>query len=938
MTSPVLEQRTVRSKAVWGDKRTLAAIALLVLVLGFTPSAFAERAHAQQGAKALPDRPNTIAQQHHGKLDDELTRRAGSGVQSSSTRVIVTLKPGAKLPGDFRKYAKRSLGIVNSFTLTLPNEELKHLADQDDVLDVHYDRPLRKDNYRNSITTGARAINRPVGFTGKGIGVAVIDSGIAQWHDDLTNHSGTLYAFGNQRVSAFVDFVNGQLAPYDDEGHGTHVAGIIAGNGTDSRGQKTGIAPDASLVVLKVLDSVGRGTVSNIIAALDWVLANHEQYKIRVVNLSVGAAVSESYWTDPLTLAAKRVVDAGIVVVSAAGNKGLNAAGAPQYGAIVAPGNAPWVLTVGASSTNGTIKRSDDTMAGFSSRGPTYLDWAAKPDLVAPGVGTVSLSDPWGTFYVSKALALADGAIPTPFKPYLSLSGTSMAAPVVAGTAALMLEANPSLTPNAVKAILQYTAEAKPAYDPLTEGAGFLNTLGAVRLAKFYATAHPGDVVPNQTMWSKHIIWGNHRLSRGVPTPAANAFAVGTTWGAARTADGNNIVWGTECVDATCSNIVWGTECVDATCSNIVWGTECADATCSNIVWGTDDPGNNIVWGTDCGGADCGNIVWGTVDALTNIVWGTVDAPLNIVWGTDGALDNIVWGTDQVGNIVWGTDCVTADCGNIVWGTDDVGNIVWGTDDVTPNIVWGTDGDGNIIWGTDDAPSNIVWGTDGDGNIVWGTNTGGTITWNGGAQSVELVKANHLLRLTDEQIFQMLNWSPPAPTSEPMNPPPTTAATSPAATTGTVSATSTDPTTATTDPSSSTTSPTTSTAPASTTPTTSAAPSTTTQPTVPPPATSSSSDPTSTTTSTTTPTTSPSTTTTSPTDPSTPSTSTGTTNTQPTSTTPSTSNTTAPPSTTTPTTTPDTTTAPATTDTTTTATTAPATVDATGTPVPGGSF
>ena len=931
MTSPVPEERTVRSKAVWGDKRTLAGIALLVL--GLAPNAFAERAHAQQGSKALPDRPNTIAQQHHGKLDEELTRRAGSGVQSSSTRVIVTLKPGAQLPGDFRKYAKRSLGIVNSFTLTLPNGELQHLADRDDVLDVHYDRPLRKDNYRNSITTGARAINRPVGFTGKGIGVAVIDSGIAQWHDDLTNHTGTLYSFGNQRVSAFVDFVNGQLAPYDDEGHGTHVAGIIAGNGTDSRGQKTGIAPDASLVVLKVLDSVGRGTVSNIIAALDWVLANHEQYKIRVVNLSVGAVVSESYWTDPLTLAAKRVVDAGIVVVSAAGNKGLNAAGAPQYGAIVAPGNAPWVLTVGASSTNGTINRSDDTMAGFSSRGPTYLDWAAKPDLVAPGVGTVSLSDPWGTFYVSKALALADGAIPTPFKPYLSLSGTSMAAPVVAGTAALMLEANPSLTPNAVKAILQYTAETKPAYNALTEGAGFLNTLGAVRLAKFYATAHTGDIVPNQTMWSKHIIWGNHRLSSGVPNPAANAFAVGTTWGAARTADGNNIVWGTECVDATCSNIVWGTDCVDATCSNIVWGTECADATCSNIVWGTD--ANNIVWGTDCGGADCGNIVWGTVDALTNIVWGTVDAPLNIVWGTDGTIDNIVWGTDQAGNIVWGTDCVTADCGNIVWGTDDVGNIVWGTDDVTPNIVWGTDVDGNIVWGTDDAPSNIVWGTDGDGNIVWGTNTGGVITWNGGARNVEIVKSNHLLRLTDEQIFQMLNWTPPAPTSEPINPPPTTSS-SPASTTGTVSGTSTDPPPATTDPSNATTTPTTGSSSPSA-PSTPSTPSTTTQPTAPAPA-ASSTDPTSTTT----PTTSPSTTTASPAAPSTSTTaSTGTPDIQPASTpasTPSTPDTTLTPSTT-PTPTPDTTTASATTNTTTTATTtAPATVGSTGTPVPGGFF
>ena len=145
----------------------------------------------------------------------------------------------------------------------------------------------------------------------------------------------------------FVDFVNGRTTPYDDDGHGSHVAGIIAGNGYDSNGQKAGAAPDASLISLKVLDANGNGTISNIIAALDWVLANHTTYNIRVVNMSVGAAIHESAWTDPLTLAAKRVVDAGVVVVGAAGNFGKNAAGLPQYGGISAPGNAPWVLTVG---------------------------------------------------------------------------------------------------------------------------------------------------------------------------------------------------------------------------------------------------------------------------------------------------------------------------------------------------------------------------------------------------------------------------------------------------------------------------------------------------------------------------------------------------------------------------------------------------------------
>ena len=534
------------------------------------------------------------------KLDRELTDRADHAPASGLTPVIVTLNTGKELPNEFKRYAKDDgvLGLLNGQVLALPNGALKQLAAHPDVFDVHYDRPLVLSNYRTSLTTGSREVNRGLGFTGAGVGVAVIDSGIARWHDDLTNRSTALYPYGNQRVSAFVDFVRGQLLPYDDDGHGTHVAGIIAGNGYDSNGQNAGVAPDASLAILKVLDANGQGTISNIIKAFDWVVANRTRYKIRVVNLSVGASVTESYLTDPLTLAAKRVVDAGVVVVAAAGNLGKNAKGDPQYGGIVAPGNAPWVLTVGASSTNGTPGRGDDSMATFSSRGPTYLDWSAKPDLVAPGVGTVSLSDPWGTMYSTNSSYLVSGTVPTAYKPYLSLSGTSMAAPVVTGTVALMLQANPSLTPNAVKAILQYTAQVYRGYNPLIQGAGFLDTLGAVRLARFYATSQPGQRVPVQSLWSKRVIWGNHLIKGGVLNPLANAFALGTPWGAAKTAGGDNIVWGTGC-SGGCDNIVWGTGSGD----NIVWGTAGGD----NIVWGTAG-GDNIVWGTGSGD----NIVWGT--------------------------------------------------------------------------------------------------------------------------------------------------------------------------------------------------------------------------------------------------------------------------------------------------------------------------------------
>jgi serine protease AprX len=171
--------------------------------------------------------------------------------------------------------------------------------------------------------------------------------------------------------------------------------------------------------------------------------------------MSVGAGIHESYWTDPLTLATKKLTDKGITVVAAAGNLGQNSDGKLQYGGITAPGNAPWVLTVGASSTMGTLTRSDDEMARFSSAGPSFLDFEAKPDLVAPGVGTASLAVPGSTFYITKPDALLDGNPVMGSKAYLSLSGTSMAAPVVTGTVALMLQAN-SPDSNLIKALLQY--------------------------------------------------------------------------------------------------------------------------------------------------------------------------------------------------------------------------------------------------------------------------------------------------------------------------------------------------------------------------------------------------------------------------------------------------------------------------------------------------
>ena len=605
----------------------------------------------------------------HPKLDKALNELASKGSSNGLVQVIVLLKPGWTADAEAKKLGGklgRSLNSINGKVVELPKGQLKKLADYAGVDRIVFDRPTAGEMNRVAVTVGARAVQQSYGYRGAGIGVAVIDSGVTSWHTDLTylGSSSLVRTKNSQRVAAFVDFVNGRSSAYDDNGHGTHVAGIIAGNGFDSIGARAGIAPDAHVLSLKVLDQQGRGVISNVISALDWAVANKTAYNIRVINLSVGAAVSESYKTDPLTLAAKRAFDAGIVVVTAAGNLGKNSLGQIQYGAISAPGNAPWVITVGAYSTEGTVVRTDDVMAGFSSRGPSAYDYEAKPDIVAPGVGTVSLSDPASLMYVTKVTSLLSGSFWVNYKPYLSLSGTSMASPVVAGTVALMLQANPSLTPNLVKGILEYTAQVYPGYDALTEGAGFLNTKGAVDLARFFRTAQPGQSYPHPAEWSKKINWGSHRISHGVLKPNANAWKPGVVWGAAKTVTGQSIVWGTAC-GSQCNNAVWNTLDLE---DNIVWGTASADE--DNIVWGTfaafdednivwgtmADDEDNIVWGTTCGGANCLNVVWGTFADEDNIVWGTSLSALNVVWGTSGDMDSTVWSTSaDEDNVTWGT-------------------------------------------------------------------------------------------------------------------------------------------------------------------------------------------------------------------------------------------------------------------------------------------
>jgi serine protease AprX len=569
------------------------------------------------------------------KLDRVLRQRASD--TGGRSHVIVRVRedvPDVIAAAMMRRLggtSSRGLRAINGHAGELPNRALAALAASPWIESVSEDRLVAGTMERTAATVRAAAVRETFGYDGSGIGVAIIDSGITSWHDDLAGPQTS-----TQRVVRFVDFVNGQEAAYDDYGHGTHVAGIVAGNGHDSGGARSGIAPGVHLIVLKALDASGTGRISAVIAALDYVIAHRTELNIRVVNLSLRAGVHESYESDPLTLAARRAVREGIVVTAAAGNLGRSAEGRMQYGGITAPGNAPWVLTVGASSHMGTTDRSDDSVATFSSRGPGAGGNTAKPDLVAPGVGIESLSVPESTLYASRSQMLLSGTIDTPYRPYLSLSGTSMSAPVVTGTVALMLQANPALTPNQVKAILQYTAEVHPEYDPLTQGAGFLNAKGAVDLALHFA-APRGTPYPATSGWSRSLIWGSRLVHGGRLTADSNAWPTSVMWGAEK-----EVKVGFICADADCE------------ASDAKW-----------VPWQVSTSAHNVVWGALCGGNNC-ETDWTPGAVFTSsdsVVWGMDNDA--VVWGMES--DAVVWGMES-DSVVWGMNCSDPSCEPMIWG------------------------------------------------------------------------------------------------------------------------------------------------------------------------------------------------------------------------------------------------------------------------------
>jgi len=414
----------------------LLVISLFVPTLLVGPAASLAHPSAQQGVLASTDPTGD------GHIDPRIVQIAQHAPEQSIRVIVQKLTQDKQLEqrvAELGGAVLSDLHIINAFAAEMSADAAYQLAHnplvrwisidaevQSSLLGLGGTKPIDPINtYLDTLGISTLSLR---GLDGTGIGVAVIDSGVASDRD-----------FTNLAVSK--GFNLNSLTPFDIYGHGTHIAGIVAGNGRDSNGKYKGIAPNVTLIGLKISNDLGLAFESDAVKALQWVYEHKAQYNIRVINLSINSGVETSYHTSALNAAAEILWFSGVVVVVSAGNSG----GQRGYNTILAPpANDPFFITVGASDEKGTMNVNDDVVAAYSAYGRT-LDDFLKPDIIAPGTGIYSvraLLSPWAILY-SERLA-GNGQ-------YFRLSGTSMAAPMVVGVVALLLQDEPNLTPDQVK-------------------------------------------------------------------------------------------------------------------------------------------------------------------------------------------------------------------------------------------------------------------------------------------------------------------------------------------------------------------------------------------------------------------------------------------------------------------------------------------------------
>lgn len=426
-------------------RRSLAAgITAVVLAVGVS-----------WGAPPSADRVRILVRSLAGPVAAASAVEAVGGTVERHLPIIDGVAARVSADGVGRLATRHDLSIAPNETVTLSDHgEPSHQNDQNASV-------YTKEIWADALWAA--------GHDGDSVRVALIDTGVSPV-PDLANRIAWVPApTGNQGLVPCIDF-SGEASCDDSYGHGTFIAGLIAGNGASSSGRYKGVAPGTQIVSIKIAGRDGSADVSKVLAAIQWVVSFADQLNIRVLNLSLGTNSRVSAAFDPLNFAVQRAWREGIVVVVSASNRG------PQPGTISKPGDDPLVITVGAVDDRGTVDPRDDRLPDFSGRGPTVTDGLAKPDVVAPGGRVISLRSP-GSFIEQRA---PGGGIDD---VYRRGSGTSMSAGIVSGAVALMLDAKPTWTPDRVKYALMSTAFRVASDDRMAVGRGLINVAAATWFA-----------------------------------------------------------------------------------------------------------------------------------------------------------------------------------------------------------------------------------------------------------------------------------------------------------------------------------------------------------------------------------------------------------------------------------------------------------------------
>lgn len=532
--------------------------------------------HAQVGTRFSPP----VLSNANQKLSHDLPSSGDGPVdalvryrtKTNAGHVIRVQSLGGTVSGQYSE--------VKSQKVRMKMRDLRSLMNDLDTVIAAPDRPVKVHLDYGTTAIGSKTAETSYGYTGKGVGVAVIDSGIAN-HPDFQQDTCT-----GSRIVYSENFVTTEKRTDDPFGHGTHVAGIIAGNGRCSGAVTSyrGVAPQANLINLRAIDATGMGYDSWVIAAINRAIALKDTYNIQVINLSLGRPVSTNYYNDPLCLAVEDAYNAGITVVVSAGNYGRNGS-TLGYATIGAPGNDPVALTVGAANHVSTLSRGDDIMTTFSSKGPSPIDHIVKPDVIAPGNKIASALSPGsniGTTFSANSITI-NGT-----KRYIRLSGTSMSTPFVSGAVALLNQKWPWLSPDTVKVKLMktatkgFTASALSYFDPITGvqitprndiftvGAGYIDVVAALNsydnFSSYLYADSPQAYVDNagkvKLYPDSRSVWFYNSLNLSVQAWGSTLLSGTTVTGS------NSIVWGDGSVRGF--SIVWGDSATMP--DSIVWG------------------------------------------------------------------------------------------------------------------------------------------------------------------------------------------------------------------------------------------------------------------------------------------------------------------------------------------------------------------------------